>query len=238
MKHLVWIFLAICLKSYSQTPGNGVTDINNKHYNSVIIKTQEWMKENLNVPKYSDGTPIPQAWTKEEWANSTTGAWCNFENMETYGENHGKLYNWYAVAGIYDEASKKDVRKRKKLAPKGWHIPSDSEWTTLTTFLGGEKVAGGKLKQKGNENWASPNTLATNSSGFTAIPGAGRSGKTKDEFNGVFVGSIMQNAIWWSSTEYSKPDSAWCRLIYFNSAIVTKGFPFKSNGFSVRCIKD
>lgn len=238
MKNLEWILLLLSLSSFSQTPGNGAKDINGKLYKSVIIGKQEWMIENLNVSKYSDGTSIPQAWTKEEWANSTTGAWCNFENMETYGENHGKLYNWYAVAGIYDEASKKDVSKRKKLAPEGWHIPSDSEWTLLTTFLGGEKVAGGKLKQKGYENWASPNILATNSSGFNATPGAGRSGKTKDKFIGEFIGSIMQNAIWWSSTEYSTIDKAWCRLINFTSGTVTKGYHIKSNGYSVRCIKD
>jgi uncharacterized protein (TIGR02145 family) len=131
MKHYVWIFLVLTVSSYSQIPGNGVTDIDGDQYNSVIIGTQEWQKENLNVSKYSDGTPIPQVTNASNWASLSTGAWCYYNNDPANGAIYGKLYNWYAVAGIHDAASLTNPDLRKKLAPTGWHIPTDTEWTTI-----------------------------------------------------------------------------------------------------------
>ena len=110
----------------------------------VTIGTQVWATVNLDVTTYSDGTAIPEVTNATAWAGLTTGAWCYYNNITANGTTYGKLYNWYAVAGIWDEASKTDATLRKKLAPTGWHVPTDAEWTTLTTFLGGETVAGGK----------------------------------------------------------------------------------------------
>jgi uncharacterized protein (TIGR02145 family) len=109
---------------------------------------------------------------------------------------YGKLYNWYAVAGIYDTASLNNPSLRKQLAPQGCHVPSDAEWTTLTTFLGGESVAGGKMKSTGKSLWQSPNTAATNESGFTGLPGGYRI------TSGTFV-KIGADGVWWSSSETS-----------------------------------
>ena len=125
---------------FGQLPGNGMTDFDGNIYNSVILDTQEWVKENLNVAHYNDGTVIPQVTDPTEWATLTTGAWCYFDNNAANGAIYGKLYNWYAVAGIHDTISS---TPNKVLAPTGFHVPTDAEWTTLTTFLGGLQVAGG-----------------------------------------------------------------------------------------------
>ena len=142
----------------------------------VTIGTQTWMQKNLNVSKYSDGTLIPQVTDGTQWANLTTGAWCYYNNTTANGATYGKLYNWFAVVGIYDAASANNPALRKKLAPTGWHVPTDAKWTQLTDCLGGESVAGGKMKstgtiQAGTGLWDDPNTAATNESGFTGLPG-------------------------------------------------------------------
>ena len=140
----------------------------------VAIGSQTWSIKNLDVATYSDGTLIPEVTDPTEWANLTTGAWCYYNNDSANGATYGKLYNWYAVAGIYNEASKTNANQRKKLAPTGYHTPSDAEWTTLTDYLGGESVAGGKMKETDTANWLSPNHNATNSSVFSGLPGGYR----------------------------------------------------------------
>ena len=129
---------------------------------SVTICDQVWMKQNLNVVKYKNGDPIPQVTDPSVWAELTTGAWCFFDNDSTTGEIYGKLYNFYAVV---------DPRG---LAPRGWHVPSDAEWTTLGNCLGGDTVAGSALKETGTAHWLGSNADATNSSGFTGLPGGSR----------------------------------------------------------------
>jgi uncharacterized protein (TIGR02145 family) len=162
-------------KSISQ-----VTDYDGNVYKTVKIGTQEWTAENLNVEHYRNGDPIPQVQDKDEWAKLTTGAWCYYANTSENGKIYGKLYNWYAI------------NDSRGLAPAGWHIPSDAEWTTLTDYLGGTtkekneggikywiiEVVGGKLKA--TTLWDSPNTGATNSSGLTAFPGGFR------DYNGSY----------------------------------------------------
>ncbi|MFN9116197.1 MAG: fibrobacter succinogenes major paralogous domain-containing protein, partial [Bacteroidota bacterium] len=155
--------------------GPNVTDIDGNTYQSVTNCGLTFTKQNLNVSKYSDGTPIPQVTDPTEWANLTTGAWCYYNNDPANGAVYGKLYNWYAVAGIYDAASLANPALRKKLAPTGWHIPTEAEWTQLTDCLGGQNVAGGKMKstgtlQAGTGLWQEPNTDATNESGFSGLP--------------------------------------------------------------------
>jgi uncharacterized protein (TIGR02145 family) len=145
-----------------------VTDGDGNVYNTVTIGTQIWMKGNLKTMKFNYGTSIPNVTDNTTWAGLTSAAYCWYNNdAATYKTTYGALYNWYAV----DVAS----NDGKNVCPAGWHIPSDAEWTTLTDYLGGASVAGSKLKETGTTHWLSPNTGATNESGFTALPGGGHS---------------------------------------------------------------
>ena len=194
---------------------------------SVTIGTQVWTTINLDVTTYSDGTAIPQVTDPTAWAALTTGAWCYYNNESANGTTYGKLYNWYAVAGIHDT----DFNTPNKiLAPTGYHIPSVTEWTTLTTYLGGETVAGGKMKATGTSLWDTPNTDATNSSGFTGLPGGFRF------TNGTFF-DVGINGYWWSSSEVDASKAWFSVLVYYNGNAYGGNFD-KPNGFSVRCLKD
>jgi uncharacterized protein (TIGR02145 family) len=203
---------------------------------SVSIGTQGWQTRNLDVTAYRDGTPIPEVTDAAAWAALTTGAWCYNENESSNGTTYGKLYNWYAVAGIHDAASLTDISLRKQLAPTGWRVPTDVEWTTLTTFLDlrdNTGNLGGKMKETGispDGTWLSPNTGATNSSGFTALAGGGRSSR-----GGLFI-PIGEGGAWWSSTLVSNTPS---RLRLINtSGDVERNNLNPANGFSVRCLRD
>jgi uncharacterized protein (TIGR02145 family) len=211
-------------------PGPNVTDIDGNTYQSVTNCGKTWTKQNLNVSKYSDGTTIPQVTDPTAWANLTTGAWCYYNNDPANEAIYGKLYNWYAVAGIYDAASATNPALRKKLAPSGWHIPTDAEWTQLTDCLGGQNVAGGKMKatgtvQSGNGLWASPNTDATNESGFTGLPASSLN------YDGPSFVGIGFQGVWWCS-------EAALRYLSYNYGNVTSGEADVRFGFSVRCLRD
>jgi uncharacterized protein (TIGR02145 family) len=215
--------------------GPNVTDIDGNTYQSVTNCGQTWTKQNLNVSKYSDGTPIPQVTDPTAWQNLTTGAWCYYNNDPANGAVYGKLYNWYAVAGIYDAASLANPALRKKLAPIAWHVPSDIEWTQLTDCLGGQSVAGGKMKsigtiQAGTGLWESPNTAATNESGFTGLP-AGIRGN-----NGSFS-NIGDGGVWYSSSEYGTA-GAFSRSLGYDNGGVGNSAGNAGEGFSVRCLRD
>ena len=210
---------------------------------NVTIGTQIWSSTNLDVTTYRDGTPIPQVTDPSQWQNLTTGAWCYYNNDPANNATYGKLYNWYAVAGIHDTASLNDPSLRKQLAPQGWHIPSDAEWSILINHLdpnadGGNNfnnVAGGKMKstgtiQAGTGLWQDPNTDATNASGFTGLP-AGCRGS-----DGAF-GNIGYNVIWWSSSELSTT-GAWYRYLGYDGGDAYRSYYNKKNGFSVRCLRD
>jgi uncharacterized protein (TIGR02145 family) len=194
---------------------------------SVTIGTQIWTNKNLDVTTYRDGTPIPQVTDPTAWANLTTGAWCYYNNDPTNGTIYGKLYNWYAVAGIHDNDPN---TPNKILAPLGWHVPSYNEWDTLTTFLGGESVAGGKMKEVGMAHWNSPNTSATNTSTFTGLPGGARI----SEGSFIFIGYA---GYWWSSSEYDS-SNAWFRVLGYDDSAAGRGNYAKWFGYSVRCFKD
>jgi len=195
---------------------------------NVILGTQTWTKKNLDVETYSDGTPIPQVTDPEKWAALTTGAWCYYDNDPANGAVYGKLYNWYAVAGIYDEASKTDASQRKKLAPTDYHVPSDAEWTTLNDYLGGASVAGGKMKS--TTLWNSPNTDATNSSGFTGLPGGWR-------FSSDLFSGINAKAFLWSASE-DDTSTAWYRAMRSSHGWLDQFSGDKRFGRSVRCLRD
>ena len=195
---------------------------------SVAIGSQIWSTTNLDVTSYRDGTPIPQVTDPSAWANLTTGAWCYYNNDPVNGAIYGKLYNWYAVAGIHDNDPS---TPNKFLAPTGWHIPTDTEWTTLTTFLGGEQVAGGKMKAT-STLWQSPNLGATNESGFTALPGGYR------HFGQGFL-EINTSGNWWSSSEINTTNAAWSRSLFNNTGNAYRlDSGYKKNGYSVRLVKD
>ena len=185
---------------------------------TVIIGDQIWALKNLDVDTYADGTAIPQVTDPVEWAGLTTGAWCYYNNDPATGAIYGKLYNFYAIS---------DPRG---LAPTGYHVPTETEWNTLTTYLGGMAVAGGKIKETGIVHWNAPNTAATNESLFTALPGGGRLA------NGPFFG-IGNLGFWWTSSE-STVTNAWFRRAFYNSAEVDRANVNKPIGLSIRLIKN
>jgi uncharacterized protein (TIGR02145 family) len=237
MKPLFWIVLLITISTFSQTPGGGVTDIDGNRYNSVIIGTQEWMKENLNVSKYTDGTIIPQVTDPAAWTSLTTGAWCYYNNDPANGAIYGKLYNLYAVLGIHSAASFSDPSLRKELSPTGWRVSVNrvdaDEWTILSDYLGGLSIAGGKMKEIGTSHWTSPNAGATNSSGFTALPGGYR------ESNGIFW-EIGKYGFWWPHmwrNDFINNRSLY--LGYLSSSLIpSSGLGDIRMGLSIRCIKN
>ena len=222
--------------------GPNVTDIDGNTYQSVTNCGLTFTKQNLNVTKYSDGTPIPQVTDPTQWASLTTGAWCYYNNDPANGAVYGKLYNWYAVAGIYDAASATNPDLRKKLAPNGWHVPSDGEWNSLINCLDPNanvgntppNNAGGKMKstgtiQAGTGLWESPNTSATNASGFTGLPAGSR------YYNGTFY-IIGNYGYWWSSSEYFT--GAFYSFLFYDDVGANRSDGDKKNGFSLRCLKD
>ena len=186
---------------------------------SVKIGDQEWQSKNLDVDRFRNGDLIPHATTAEEWkAAGERGepAWCYYDNDTEKGRIYGKLYNWYAV---------NDARG---LAPTGWHIPTDEEWTTLTNYLGGE--AGGKMKATGTAYWNSPNTDANNDSGFSVLPGGCR-------YDGGSFDKVRDGAFFWSAAEVDG-SYAWGRGLDLLNGYVSMSNLSKSFGASVRCLRD
>jgi uncharacterized protein (TIGR02145 family) len=199
------------------TMGNGVTDIDGNFYPSIIINGQEWMQKNLAVSKYRNGDPIPTGLSDAAWGNLTSGAYAIYNNDSANNILYGKLYNWYAV------------NDSRGLCPTGWHVPSDDEWTTLETSLGGSSVAGGKMKSI--TGWTSPNTGATNESGFTALPGGFRLAY------GLSYDYVDIYGYGWTSTEVDSFYS-WYRLLAYSDSSVYRYSINKQIGFSVRCVRD
>jgi uncharacterized protein (TIGR02145 family) len=212
--------------------GPKITDIDGNVYETVSICNQTWTKTNLNVSKYTDGTPIPQITDLTQWAKTYTGAWCYYANTTSNGTVYGKLYNEGAIQGIYNIASINNVASRKKLAPTGYHIPKDAEWQTLKNCLGGGFIAGGKMKETGNAHWVT-NTGATNESGFTGLPGGAR---WKNNQGDIFKGSI---GFWWSaSIDYQSNVTNYQLSNNGTSFGKPNIHDYQYYGFSVRCVKD
>ena len=207
---------------------DSVNDNDGNTYKTIQIGTQVWMAENLKATKYNDGTAIPHITVNATWAAATTGAYSDYSNTPANSATYGRLYNWYAVDN--NAATKVASNGGKNVCPTSWHVPTDAEWTTLTTNLGEESVAGGKLKETGTTHWTSPNPGATNETGFTALPGGNR-------YNDGAYGHIGGNGCWWSSTGDSTAD-AWVRYMGFLSSNVYRSNLNKLNGYSVRCVRD
>jgi len=199
-----------------------VTDVNGNSYNTIQIGKQCWTKSNLIASKYRNGDNIPSGLSSSAWQNTTSGAYAIYNNDTVNDGLYGKLYNHYAVTDS------------RGLCPTGWHVPSDVEWTTLENQLGGASVAGGALKstaiQPASGGWYSPNTGATNSSGFTALPGGLR------DLNGDF-GNMANIGYWWSSSVWSG-SNAWTRSMYYDDILNFRYDFYPTNGFSIRCLRD
>ena len=202
-----------------------VTDIDGNIYNTMIIGTQKWMTENLKTTNFNDGSVIPLVEDGTEWGTLNTPGYCFYNNDAiTNKDNYGALYNWYAV-------------NTGKLCPTGWHVPTDAEWHTLALYLDPSAVlssiestlAGGKLKEAGTSHWLSPNTGATNESGFTALSGGFRN------YNGTF-NSISYSGDFWLATEFNATN-AWSRWLAYNSGDINRSYFDKRVGNSVRCIE-
>lgn len=192
-------------------------DIDGNIYRTVEIGTQVWMAENLKTTKLSDGREIPLV-ASDKWYKSTTYSYCWYKNNSaSFANPYGALYNWYTV-------------NTGKLCPDGWHVPSDTEWVALSDFLGGEDIAGGKLKETGTSHWNSPNIDATNETGFTAIPGGGRWMIGRFDLLG-------RNGYMWSTTEDLILEAVTWRIGNGKGSLERVG-TLKNNGFNVRCLKD
>lgn len=209
---IYFVLFVASFTTTAQTSGTGVTDVEGNAYKTVILGKQEWMMDNLKVTKYRNGNPIPHIQDSTVWNAWNNGAYVFYKN----DTKHGVLYNWMAVMD------------QRGICPTGWHVPVSSEWDSLAKFLGGEEVAGGKMKAR--LHWETPNAAATNESSFHALP------KGMYGVNGSF-NNIGKNAYWWSASENDKV-SAWGREIGFNESGLYAGHGDKHDGLSVRCLKD
>jgi uncharacterized protein (TIGR02145 family) len=204
--------------SFSTPLFSGTTDIDGNVYTSVILGTQEWFVENLRTSKYTSGDPIPNVTSDSQWNSLVTGAWCWYENNNQFENPFGKMYNWYAVADS------------RHLCPVGWHVPTKAEWTELSNYLGGESEAGGKMKETGTTNWISPNTGATNASGFTGLPSGYR-------LNFGLFGGIGSDGLFWSKSS-NGVGNAWYFVLYYGDGSFSSNYDYQQDGWSVRCLKD
>lgn len=214
---LITIFLSYFATSIKAQ--EAVIDIDRNTYRIVNIGKQKWMAKNLKVTHYNDSTIIPLVIDNDRWSNLTRGAYCVSENnTKKYIDTYGLLYNFYAV------------NNSRGLCPKGWHVPTASEWKTLIDYLGGDKIAGGQMKKSDSNLWKTTNKNVNNNSGFSALPagGSGRSGG---------IGEVGNYATWWSSTLEDSTYS-WHWGVYPDKNEIRFNPGHNASGFSVRCIKD
>lgn len=199
-------------------PGGGVMDIDGNFYQTIHVASgQEWMAENLKTCRYANGDSIEHLTNAVNWAGTTQGAWCAYNNNAQQIEVFGKLYNGWAV---------EDPRN---VCPSGWHVPSSAEWDQLHAINGGYSFGGGALKATGITIWLAPNTGATNSSGFTALPGGTR-------LSGGDFQEVYGSGYWWTSSGNSTTLNR--RILYYTSNGVWTGSGSKLEGHSIRCVKD
>jgi uncharacterized protein (TIGR02145 family) len=211
------------------TSGTFIDSRDGNEYNWVQIGDQVWMAENLaylpSVVSPGTGSNTTSYYYVYGYDGASVSAAKATANYTTYGV----LYNW--TAAMDGEASSTtNPSGIQGVCPTGWHLPSDAEWTELTDYLGGTSDAGGKLKETGTTHWSSPNTGATNETGFTALPGGFRN------YYGSFF-SIGNLGYWWSATE-DDPDGAWYRGMNYGNSSVNRDVSTKELGFSVRCLRD
>ena len=208
--------------NFEEWVNNSVTDIDGNVYSTVTIGTQTWMAENLKTTRYRNGDQIPNVTSDYQWGNLYSGAYCWYDNNIENKDVYGALYNASAVTD------------NRNIAPLGWHVPSKEEWMILINYLGGDSVAGGKMKAKGTAFWDSPNTNASNISGFNGLPGGYR-----QRGSGIFLYKGT-NAYFRTSTDEfdSGYNSAWHIMLFSQGTHTLTTYAEKTFGFSVRCIKD
>jgi uncharacterized protein (TIGR02145 family) len=218
MKTTILLFAGLVFSTIGNQ-AQTITDYDGNVYDTVTIGNQVWMKQNLTVTHYNNGFPIPNITDGPVWANLLTGARCYYDNDSVaYDSVYGALYNWYVV--IDDN----------NICPEGWHVSANTEWQAAEAFLGGIGIAGGKMKEAGTTHWASPNTGATNSSGFTGLPGGLR-------LPDGDYGYIAENGLWWTSTPFNN-SMAWGTYLWYLSPAVEHDPVIKNYGVSIRCVKD
>ena len=204
-----------------KTPQASLVDIDGNVYKIVKIGSQIWMAENLKVTHYNDGVAIPNITDNNAWVNQRTGAYCDYDNTPSNSEIYGRLYNCYTVW-------------TGKLAPAGWHVPSEADWFLLCKNIQND---GGTLKETGYNHWWSPNTGATNSTGFTALPNGGRYGNNLYATPGYY--NIHENSTWWSSETFTDPENAEEFILSYQTSLIYYSFSQKAKeGYGVRLIKD
>lgn len=213
-------YLSSCKKDSNDntTSYNIVIDFDDNVYHFDTIGNQVWMRENLKVTHFRNGESIPYVPDTNVWTKLKTPGYCNSHNSDSLADIYGRLYNWYAA------------NDQRGICPEGWHVATSPEWVELVNYLGGETIAGGKLMETGTLHWDA-NSIATNESGFTALPGGYRS-----EYNGWY-NSIGQYAYWWTGTEI---DSLWAIYgrIFYSDGHFNRNTEVKDAGYCVRCIND
>ena len=222
--------------------GPNVIDVDSNIYHTIKIGSQVWMKENLKTTRYADGSAIPLVTDNWNTLGFTDKAFCWFNNdSASNAGTYGALYTWSAAMNGAASSSS-SLSGVQGVCPTGWHLPSHEEWLTLKDYLGGDDLAGGKLKEQDTLHWNSPNVGATNESGFTALPGGRRS------YNGQYL-EIGYEGFWWSSTECTSDIirdyfniyhtyPVWSSWIYNYSSEIELWPMDKEVGLSVRCVKD
>ena len=235
----VILVIIACKKENSYNPTNGkttavfnpdltygtMTDQDGNVYKTITIGTQTWMAENLRTTKYRDGTAIPNVTDNTAWTNLTAGAYCNFNNTTSADTiaTYGRLYNWYAATDS------------RNIAPTGWHLPTETEWRTLIYYLGGFSVAGGKMKETGTTHWNTPNTGATNESGFSALPTGFR-----DYLGTTPIGKFLSMGYvtsYWSSTPID-PNFYLLPMLLYSDVTFDQSSFYNTDGLAVRLVKD
>jgi uncharacterized protein (TIGR02145 family) len=213
---IVSLFFLLLFNACGTKPPESVTDIDGNSYRTLTVGKKIWTAENLDVSRYRNGEQIPEIRDSEEWAKLTTGAWCWYENNDENGKTYGKLYNWYAV------------NDPRGLAPEGWHVATDEDWTALAEALGGNKIAGGRIKAA--RHWKKTDGEA-GKSGFDLLPAGARR-----DTDGAFV-LLEEYSRLWSSTE---KDSirAWGRAVGHFDPVLRRGEAHKRLGFALRCVKN
>jgi uncharacterized protein (TIGR02145 family) len=197
-----------------------VTDVDGYIYNTVVIGDQVWLTENLKTTRLNNGADIQYEPDSIKWVKLTSLAYCWYRNDGVYNKDiYGALYNWYTV-------------ETGKLCPSGWHVPSKKEWQTLANFLGGNSVAGGKIRVKGLSYWKSPNDGGSNSTGFSAMPAGYRQG---DIGNFLYLG---EKTFWWSCSEDNDITATFYSTDTFTPLLDYNPYLDKRSGISVRCLRD
>lgn len=219
MKKSILLFLGfslMLLNSQAQT----ITDIDGNTYNTITLGTQIWTKENLKTTRFSNGDSI--ATTSLPINNDSTSIFQWSYNQDSLNiPAYGRLYSWYAVTD------------NRNVCPTGWHVPSETEWLSLAAFLGGDTLAGDKMKETGTTHWLNTSNMVTNSSGFTALPGGMRGNPTG--FNGITTKGAFWSSTSWGTNVFPR---AYTFSLQSTSSALHQSVSVANCGFAVRCVKD